>query len=425
MERTEIMKTGSGDAGKIHVAVIGGGASGMMAAITAARAGAAVTVLEHTDRVGKKILSTGNGKCNFSNRFMEAECFRSDTPAFPMQVIRSFDVDDTVSFFAGLGIVPAERNGYLYPASGQAASVLDVLRHAMEREGVDVRTGITVQDIRKKQHQFRINCGEHTILCDRVILAAGSKAAPKTGSDGSGYVLAEKLGHRVIPPLPALVQLRCRENYYKSVAGVRTEASVSLYSKKGGKERLLAEDRGELQLTDYGISGIPVFQISRYASRVLAEGGSVFCLLDFWPGTYAEAFRAQLSDRRRILRDMPVSEFFTGWFNRKLGDLFLSLEGIDRKKPCGRMTDAEIKALARRIRAFRTEIAGTNSFDQCQVCAGGVDAGEIFPERMESRLVPGLYFAGEIVDVDGICGGYNLQWAWSSGHAAGSCAARP
>ncbi len=408
--------------GKNRVAVIGGGASGMMAAITAARAGASVMLLEHTDRVGKKILSTGNGKCNYTNRYMDASCYRSDVPDFPMQVIEQFSTEDTISFFEGLGIVPQEKNGYLYPASGQANSVLDVLRNALETEQVQVLTGTAVKEILPLRRGFRIVTDGGNRTADCVILACGSKAAPKTGSDGSGYVLAESLGHRIIRPLPALVQLRCAETFWKRVSGVRTEGCVSLFAESHKGPALLAADRGELQLTDYGISGIPVFQVSRFASRALAERKKVFCELDFWPAAKEESFFGMLSARQKMLSGLPMREFFTGWFNRKLADLFLSLEHIGAEEETGSISQERLYGLGKRIRHFRTDITGTNSFDQCQVCSGGVDLRDVQPETMESLLVPGLYFAGEILDVDGICGGYNLQWAWSSGHMAGLAA---
>ncbi|MCR5370950.1 MAG: NAD(P)/FAD-dependent oxidoreductase [Clostridium sp.] len=408
-----------------RVVVVGGGASGMTAAITAARNGARVTVLEHTDRVGKKILVTGNGRCNFSNLRMDGGCYRSGVPEFPMRVIRSFDVERTLEFFRALGIVPVEKNGYLYPASGQANSVLDVLRQALESEGAVVRTGVKVLGIIPGKKGFLVKLEGEELRADAVILAAGSKAAPKTGSDGSGYLLAKELGHHIIKPLPALVQLRCRETFWKRVSGVRVQAAVRLFSGERGEERLLAEDTGEVQMTDYGISGIPVFQVSRFAARELDRKRKVACELDFWPQADGISLEEMLSERAGLLAGKPMSEFFTGWFHRKLGDLFLFLADIPREMPAGKLRGGTLRRLGRTIGHFRTEIAQTNSFDQAQVCSGGVDVSEIDPDTMESRICPGLWFSGEIADVDGICGGYNLQWAWSSGYIAGFHAAAP
>ena len=250
-----------------RVIVIGGGASGMTAAIFAARQGAAVTLLEHMDRVGKKILSTGNGKCNLTNRRMDASCYRSSAPEFPMEVLGRFGEPETEAFFEELGIVLKDRNGYLYPASGQASSVLDALREELSRLGVNIVTECGEAEVaapgsgKGGNQEWTVLCKKGRFCSDALILAAGSKAAPSTGSDGSGYDLAKRLGHRIIRPLPALVQLRCREKFFKQISGVRADACVSIWA---DGERL-AYDQGELQLTDYGISGIPVFQVSRFA----------------------------------------------------------------------------------------------------------------------------------------------------------------
>ena len=266
-----------------RIVIIGGGASGLTAAIGGARNGARVTIVEHMDRVGKKILSTGNGRCNLTNLRMEADCYRCGQKGFPMEVIRGFGVDETLAFFKGLGIEPKDRNGYIYPNSDQASAVLDVLRSEVERLGVAVFLSCSVEKIETagggSDVHYKVYTDQGILDADAVILAAGSKAAPSTGSDGSGYELAKRLGHRVIKPLPALVQLRCQGNLYRQMAGIRTEAGVKLMA----ANELLAQDRGELQLTDYGLSGIPVFQVSRFAARALDRGKRVTALVDFMP----------------------------------------------------------------------------------------------------------------------------------------------
>ena len=229
------------------VVVIGGGAAGMMAAISAAEHGAQVLVLEHKDRVGKKILSTGNGRCNFTNLVQTPDCYRSENPQFPWKIIRQFDEKQTVAFFQTIGVYPKNRNGYLYPNSDQASAVLDALRMEMDRLGIEVRTETEVLEILPKKKRIMIRTGGEMVSADRVILAAGSKAAPVTGSDGSGYTLAKKLGHRIVPVLPALVQLRCRGKFFPGIAGVRIQGSVSLFV--DGKN--VCQDIGEIQLTQY------------------------------------------------------------------------------------------------------------------------------------------------------------------------------
>lgn len=402
------------------VGIIGGGACGLTAAIAAARAGARVTLMEHMDRVGKKILSTGNGRCNLTNYRMEPECYRCGQKDFPMKVIGGFGVEETLEFFKHLGIVPKDRNGYVYPNSDQAASVLDVLRWEVERLGIKVLLSCHVSDIKpQRDGGFLILTGEGKIHTDALVLATGSKAAPSTGSDGSGYELAKALGHKVIKPLPALVQLRCQGTLYKQLAGIRTEARIRLFV----DGVCMAEDTGELQLTDYGLSGIPVFQISRYASRALDQGSRVRAGIDFMPSWKEdEAFRL-LKKRAAMLRDKPVGELFTGMLNRKLSQVLIKLSGTDSSAPCESLGNRQLERICHQLKSYEAIVMSVNPFSNAQVCCGGVDTREVNPDTMESRIRTGLYLAGELLDVDGICGGYNLQFAWSSGWIAGRSAA--
>ena len=402
------------------IAVIGGGVSGMMAAITAATEGARVVLLEHNDRVGKKILSTGNGRCNFTNTHQEPICYRSDDPLFPWEVMRKFTAQDIISFFLSIGVYSKNRNGYLYPNSDQASAVLDAMRMELERLKIEVQTGVHCREIVPGKKSLRICTDGETIKADRVILCTGSKAAPATGSDGSGYDMAKRLGHRIVPVLPALVQLRCAEDFYKSISGVRVNAKVSLYA-DGQWE---AEDTGEVQLASYGISGIPVFQVSRYASRALYEKKTVTAVLDFMPDFKEEYFRAFLENRIQTRPEKTLEQFFVGLFHKKLADLWIRLSKIPRTRNVVSLREEEICRLIRLIKHFEVKVTATNSFEQAQVCCGGVDTAEVDPETLESRIVPGVYFAGELLDVDGMCGGYNISWALSSGFTAGRSAAR-
>ncbi len=392
----------------------------MAAAITAARQNADVTILEHMDRVGKKLLSTGNGKCNLTNMNIREECYRCSQKGFPMKVLSKFGVEDTLSFFDELGLMTKNKNGYLYPNSEQASTVLDLLRLELSRRKILVVNGCRVKKIRHENspHRFKVETDSKTFQGDSLILAAGSKAAPFTGSDGSGYELAKDLGHRVILPLPALVQLRCEGSHFKALAGVRCEAQVSLYC--DGKRT--AEDLGEVQLTDYGISGIPVFQVSRFASRALAEGKNVKAVLDFLPSLSTEETRTFFSRRRERLGHLACSDFLAGIFHKKLAAVLLKQSGIPAGQLTGQTGSDAWNRLLKKIKCFESTVTATNSFEQAQVCCGGVDTRQIRPENLESRLVPGLYVTGELLDVDGICGGYNLQWAWSTGCLAGKSA---
>ena len=401
------------------VAVIGGGASGMMAAVTAASGGAHVILLEHKDRIGKKILSTGNGRCNFTNTHQEPICYHSEDPLFPWEVVERFNAQAVISFFLQLGVYSKNRNGYIYPNSDQASAVLDAFRMELDRLKVEIRTGVECREIRPGKKGFTILTDQEPVRADRVILCAGSKAAPTTGSDGSGYDLAKKLGHRILPVLPALTALKCEEKFFKSIAGVRANGSVSIWS----DGECIAKDTGEIQLTDYGISGIPVFQVSRYASQLLYEKKETDAMLDFMPDFTKAQTNAFLRARAQTRPDKSAEMFLIGLFHKKLCDLWIRLSKIPRQRKAGELTADEIACLTDLIKVFRVRIQETNSYDKAQVCCGGIDTREVDPETLESVYVPGLYFAGEILDVDGMCGGYNLTFAWASGYAAGRSAA--
>lgn len=400
------------------VAVIGGGASGMMAAVTAASEGARVILLEHKDRIGKKILSTGNGRCNFTNIHQEPICYHSEDPLFPWEVVERFNAQAVISFFFQLGVYSKNRNGYIYPNSDQASAVLDAFRMELDRLKVEIWTGVECREIRPGKKGFTVLTDQGPVRADRVILCAGSKAAPTTGSDGSGYDLAKKLGHRILPVLPALTALKCEEKFFKSIAGVRANGSVSIWS--GGE--CIAKDTGEIQLTDYGISGIPVFQVSRYASKLLYEKKETDAVLDFMPDFTKTQTDAFLRARAKTRPDKSAEMFLIGLFHKKLCDLWIRLSEIPRQRKAGELTEDEIARLTDLIKEFRVRVRETNPYDKAQVCCGGVDTREVNPETLESVYVPGVYFAGEILDVDGMCGGYNLTFAWASGYVAGKAA---
>ncbi len=410
---------------KKQVAVIGGGAAGLTAAIWAARSGASVTVLEHTDRVGKKILSTGNGRCNLTNAKMEASCYRSGDPQFPMAVISQFGWKDTLRWFASMGLLCHNRmETYYYPLSDQASAVLDCLRMECARLGVTIRTNFSPEKIRRvregKRALYQISGGGETVQADAVILACGSKAAPNTGSDGSGYDLAKALGHRIIKPLPALVQLRCQGNHYRQLTGIRTDADLRLLV----NDQELWRERGELQITDYGISGIPVFQLSRFAARGLDEGKKVRVLIDFLPAMDVKESRIFLEERFREFGHRNGEDFLTGVLHKKLAIVLLKMAGIRLDQPVSAASRRQQEHLLRAIKEYEALVSSVNPFANAQVCCGGVDVHQVDSATMESKVAPEIYFAGEILDVDGICGGYNLQWAWSSGKVAGCRAAQ-
>ena len=366
--------------------------------------------------MGKKILSTGNGKCNYTNRVQDKSCYRGENPSFAWPVLKQFGFGDTLNFFLNLGIYPKEREGYLYPASGQASSVLDVLRMELSRLSVNVVTGADIKEIKKNQRGFHIETSQGSFHGDACIIACGLKAFPISVSVGSLFPHIEKLGHTFIDIVPALVQLKAKQSFFKSIAGIRSDISVELYV----NQKLIARDRGEVQLTEYGISGIPVFQISRFAARALAENKNTQAVLDFTPYLSLEELITEL--KRRFYQEgteKDCEEALIGFFPKKLIPVFLKECEIEIHKNAGLLTEWELKKLAEEIKYMHITITGTKGFEHAQVCAGGVNTEEINPETLESKLVPGLYFAGEVIDIDGICGGYNLQWAWASGYVAG------
>lgn len=402
-----------------RIAVIGGGASGMMAAITAARAGSRVTIYERNERLGKKILATGNGKCNLGNWKLSEKEYYGGSLELIRGCLEQFGTEETVTFFRELGLLVKERNGYLYPLSEQASSVLDVLRQEVAALGIRVVTEAKVNRLEKNTSgSFIVGYEKHQEEYDRVIIACGSKAAPKTGSDGSGYKLAKQLGLRLIPTVPALVQLKCREEYCKAIAGVRANAGIHIWD---GKEELACEE-GELQLTEYGISGIPVFQLSRVVNYRLREASELRAVIDFLPDMKDADYESLIKKRLEGLKNRTTEEFFTGMLNKKLMLLFLKLAGCKPGQSVEEAGEEKLREVFRLCRSFSLHITGSNSYDNAQVCAGGVDLAEL-TDRLEVRKCPGAYLVGEVLDVDGRCGGYNLQWAWTSGYLAGKAAA--
>lgn len=388
--------------GKKQVLIIGGGASGLTAAIFAARNGAAVTILEQNEKPGKKICATGNGKCNLTNLAMPKDAYRGTDPSFTKGAFRQLSVQDTIRFFSEIGIYTTNKNGYLYPHSGQASSVTDVLCMEAGNLGVKIKTNEQAVSV-CKGNTWKVNTKSWHYEGDALILANGSKASAIAGSDGSGYTLAESLGHTVIPVYPALTALKCKGQFFKSWTGVRTDGEVTLCL----NDIPVKSERGELQLTEYGISGIPVFQLSRYAVRALHENCRVSLMIDFLPEFTADGLEVFLETRQKNCPYKNKKELLVGLFPEKLIKVLCSQKDLNKA-----------------IKSFPLDVTDGMSFAQAQVCSGGVDTSEVNPDTMESLLHKGLYFAGELLDIDGTCGGYNLQWAWSSGAAAGIHAAK-
>lgn len=406
---------------QFDVVVIGGGAAGLMAAISAARAGAKVVILEHKEKTGKKILSTGNGKCNYTNAKQDITCYRGEHPDFVMPVFKQFGFPETVAFFEEIGVAPKVKKGYYYPASEQATAVLEVLR--LEANYLRIREvcECEIKTVKQSEEGFFLGTSTGNYAGKSMIFATGLLAAPKSGSDGTIFPYIEKLGHHFIDVVPALVPLQGKQAFFKQIAGIRAEIQADLYV----ENEKIAFEYGELQLTDYGVSGIPIFQLSRYATKALKTGKKVHMILDFLPHmSFEETVELFTKRLHKVEQKKTICECFVGLFNRKLAEVLIKEAGISLGDSPKKLSDGQIERLAVTAKELRVDITGSKSFEQAQVCAGGVDTEEICAETMESKIVPGVYFAGELVDIDGMCGGYNLQWAWSSGYVAGLHAAQ-
>jgi predicted Rossmann fold flavoprotein len=407
---------------KKHVIIVGGGAAGMVAAISARRQGAMVTVLERNPRVGKKLLATGNGRCNFTNINADVNCYSGNDPKFVYSALSAFTVEDTLRFFEKLGIQhKVEDLGKVFPMSGQASSMLDVLLYEMEQSGIQIICSAYVTDLEKKNKRFYIRTESGRIYeGDRVILAAGGKAMPSSGSDGNGLELAAKLGHRITDVFPALVQLMLDGKYFKRIDGVKFVGTAEvLYNKK-----TLARDRGDILFTNYGVSGPPILQISRKAGELLNQQKQPLLKVVIMDEMGREELREIIKKRIQAGPAKSVDFSFVGLINKRLIPVVLIEAGIeDFKRPVSSLSQFEIEQITQILTDWRFRIRGTKSWPSAQVTAGGIDTREIHQETMESKLTEGLYLAGEIMDIDGLCGGFNLQWAWTSGYLAGQNAA--
>ncbi len=404
---------------KNRIAVVGGGAAGLAAAITAARLGADVTVLEHMERVGKKLLSTGNGRCNFTHEGVSAEAYFSDCPETLSSLLERYPTQRLLDFMEEIGVVPVCRDGYYYPASNQAAAVLDCLRAECEYQGVHFRCGCSVQEIRPFKGGYLLSMEENEEFFARVILACGGQAAPFTGSDGNGYKLAAALGHRLIPVFPALTGLTAVGRGLKGLAGVRAAARASLFI----NGHFLAAHSGEVQFADNSLSGIVIFQLSHQAAESLLAGKKTEIRLNFLPELSKKQALSFLDARRVRLEHKSMEEWGIGLFPRKLWEQIRKNAAIEAGRLAGELTQEEVSRLYQTITVFRVQIDGFFGFERAQATAGGVSLQEVQADTLESRRMPGLYFAGEILNVDGLCGGYNLHWAFASGMAAGEAAA--
>lgn len=397
------------------VAVIGGGASGMMAALTAAEDKEnSVLLLERQQRVGRKLLATGNGRCNLSNTELTMQNYHGSDPAFAEHALRGFDPEKTLDFFRKLGLLTVtEPGGRAYPLSDSANSVVDILRFACAEVGVEIITSCPVLGIKKDGSKFLISAGEETIRTDKVIVACGGLAGGKLGGVKDGYELLCSLGHSRTALMPALVQVTTDPEYPRALKGIRADAEIELFS----EDRHICSAKGELQFTEKGISGPVTFDISRAVASLGDKKGTVH--IDFLADYPQNEVLSMLRSKASAYGTLPCEELFTGLVHNRLGKMLLKYSGLRGGKTMSELTEEELADTAGAAKDFRLRIKGTEGFDNAQVTAGGIRTSEFDPRTLESRMVPGLFACGEVLDIDGDCGGYNLQWAWASGRLAG------
>lgn len=400
---------------RMRIGIIGAGASGMAAALESAKNPEnRIYLLERQARVGRKLQATGNGRCNLTNTGALAGHYHGAQPEFASAALTRFPPEQTLAWFRSMGLFTvAEPSGRVYPYSDQANSVVDVLRFALQESNVSLCTGWEVSRVRKTADGFQITAGEQSLCVDRLIIACGGAAGSRLGGSLSGYQLLRGFGHCVTKLRPSLVQLKSGWRGIAALKGVRANCCASLVH----NGVTVSESTGELQFTDYGLSGPVIFEISREACR---EGGTWSCVLDFLPEVPYEAVFQELSRRRST--ELTADDLLTGILHNRLGRVLCHDAELAGSTPVHTMSDAQLHAVCRRVKSFSVSVTEPMGMDCAQVTAGGARTAEFDPDTMQSRLVPGLYACGEVLDIDGDCGGFNLQWAWSSGRLAGRSA---
>ncbi len=402
------------------VAILGGGASGMAAAIAAAENPACeVHLFERQSRVGRKLLATGNGRCNLSNTNARPEAYHGADPDFVIPSLSRYGVEDTLDFFRQLGLYTIQEpdSGRIYPWSDQASSVLDVLRFGLERPNITLHTACEVKKVRRADGGYRLEYPEGSFFCDRLIIACGGLAGTGLGGSMSGYQLLRALGHKCSRLHPALVQLKSSYPRCPSLKGIRALCKLWITC----DDQSVIQGQGEVQFTQYGLSGPAIFEVSRH---VCQGAGQWVCHIDLLPELTCDELIPLLSSRRARCPELEASELLIGILHNRLGRLMVQEAGISANTPMGQVSGQELDRLARQCKDFALTITEPMGMDSAQVTAGGILTCDFDPHTLESRLCPGLYACGEVLDIDGDCGGYNLQWAWSSGRAAGAAAGR-
>ena len=408
--------------------VIGGGASGMLTGLLSARRGLNVSILEHGKTLGKKLAITGNGKCNFTNLYQEKSCYNSGDIEKAYNIINKLGGKGLIDLFSSFGIegiVKKGRNfdrieaGYVYPAGENAKEFVNILNDELIRLKVKLKTNINIFDIKKNGEFFEIVTGtegnSYSYFAKKLVIACGGMAGASTGSDGSLFCIIKRLGHGIIKPLPALTSVKTGKHDF---GGLRCVAEIKAYINKKGEQVLLGSEVGELQFTEKGISGIPVMQLSGKIARELDKGNKLYFNIDFCYDKSGEELEDILKKRRELLSERTSDKFLTGFTYEKLSK-YIADKFLDNKSNVGNITDSKLNMILKWLKEAKFDIITVSGFDSAQTTSGGVSMDEV-TDSLESKFVTGLFFVGEVLDVDGLCGGYNLTWGFSSAYEVGN-----
>lgn len=396
--------------------IIGAGAAGLVVAICSARLGRQVLLLEQNNKIGKKILVSGNGKCNIGNKYIALHRFHSENPVFAEEVLRGYDLPVVEKFFTSIGLELVEgKEGKMFPMSLQASSVVELLEYEAKRVGVEIVCDCAVTGIEKKEQDFTVETSQGSMTCKKLVITSGSPAAPQLGGSNAGYAFATKMGHSLIPRHPSLVQLCSDESWVKGCAGVKVAGLAKLYA--NGEH--ITEKKGDLLFTNYGISGLAILDLSREVSTRLANFDYCELSLDLIPELSKEKLTNLLLARVKKESEKPLTLWLQGILNKKLIPVILEQSKckVCTEDALGRK---ELNKLVHAIKNLKLSISDTKGFKGAEVATGGIDTIEVNAQTMESKLVPNLYFAGEILDVDGDRGGFNFHFAWVSGMRVGT-----
>lgn len=400
----------------VDMIVVGAGAAGLIAAITSARAGHTVTLLEQNNKIGKKILVSGNGKCNIDNKYITTNRFYGQNPDFIEKVLEGYGVEVVEKFFTSIGLELIEgKEGKIFPMSLQASSVVELLEYEAKRAGVKIVCDCAVTSISKEAATFTVETSQGPKHCKKLLLASGSPAAPQLGGSNSGYAFATKMGHSLIPRHPSLVQLCSEEPWVKACAGVKVAGVAQLYA----NGEYITEKKGDLLFTNYGISGLAILDLSREVSIRLANFDYCELNLDLMPELSKEKLTNLLLSRIGEGNEKPIEIWLHGVLNKKLIPIILEQSKCKAKQE-NDLNRKEIGKLVYTIKNLKLSISDTKGFKGAEVATGGINTMEVNPQTMESKLISNLYFAGEILDVDGDRGGFNFHFAWVSGLRTGN-----